>query len=271
MLGAAFAAVVAAGRDDGRDAQLRRREFERDHARAAVALGAGVRDAAQRAEDDDVAGGHELGTRIHVADHDQVAEVVQRLAAAQRPAVVEGRDADRDRTRRLRDRDGGRSDRGAVCAAGVAGLAPPGQIGAGAGEVGDERARLLGEAHLARRPLARERRHVVGLGRSQVGEVELGDDRRQRVDAVDPVQRDPELGERVAQRRDLSRGRFEVGEVGSRPAPSVEVGPAGKMRAQLVDRRVERTVDGDLEAAAAPTDAAHKHPSMIMIRRRSDA
>ena len=54
---------AVAGRDRGRDPQLRRHQLDRGHARGAVALRAGVRGPAQRAEDDDVAGRDEFGAR----------------------------------------------------------------------------------------------------------------------------------------------------------------------------------------------------------------
>ena len=62
-LGFARGAPPLVGGDRSRDAQLGRRELERDDARGEVALRAGVRGSAQRAEDQDVAGRDELGAR----------------------------------------------------------------------------------------------------------------------------------------------------------------------------------------------------------------
>ena len=96
-----------------------------------------MRLAAQGAEDDDVSARHEFGTRVHVADDDDVAELAQHLATAQpfhddtvwpsRPAQSTAAAA-ASATGRVRRR-----------------TAPGGEVRTRAGEVRDERTSIFGE------------------------------------------------------------------------------------------------------------------------------
>src|SRR5579872_4995212 len=76
--------------DERGDAQLRRREFDRVDARGYIALRARMCDAAQRAENDDVAARNQFRAGVDVADDDDVADVRERLPAAQGTDVVQG-------------------------------------------------------------------------------------------------------------------------------------------------------------------------------------
>ena len=71
--------------------ELRRRTIDALR-RLGIALRPSVRGSAQRSEYQDVAARNELCTWIHVADDDDVADLLQRLSTAHRAAVVPGRD-----------------------------------------------------------------------------------------------------------------------------------------------------------------------------------
>ena len=148
---AAVARAFDVDGDERRDAQLRRREFERDHARGDVALRARVRRAAQRAEDDDIAARDELGARIDVADDDDRPDGAG--ATARRAACRDGRacsdagpPAARRRSGPARSRARPKTGRGTDGSPRAPAVR---EIGARAGEVRVERTRALGQ--LARR------------------------------------------------------------------------------------------------------------------------
>ena len=196
------------GADHGRDAQLRRRELDRDHARAAVALRAGVRGAAQRADDDDVAAGDQFGARIEVADQHDVAHVVQRLAAAQRAAVVERRHAGRRVNRRRRDRDARGREARRSGRPGAAALSRRCARSARAPAKSAASERAAADSSTCRTGRLRGKRGNLGhRRRAEVRELQAREHLGQRIGTGNAVERDAELGQHVAELRDLVRRR----------------------------------------------------------------
>ena len=152
----------------GRDAQLRRR---RGRARTRARLRRLARRRARRRaapEDDDVAAGDQFGAGIHVADDDDVADVMQRLAAAQRADVVErrrGGASTAGRRRRRSRRDGRRLRlRFGPADACLAALAALRDVGAGAGEIGDQRTGGLRQLGFGEIRVARRSQRPAALG-----------------------------------------------------------------------------------------------------------
>ncbi len=189
-----------------RDAQLRRREVEGIDARRFVALRTGVRDAGEPPEDQDVAGRDQLGAGVDVADDDDVAGVVERLAAAQRRRVIErrGRRVDDVQRRRLCSLRRLRHD---AAHARLAALAALRDVVARSGEVGDQRARRVRERHDENR----ERFERQTLGQRQLLEVGCG--------AADRTQRNAGAVEDDAQTRHVLDRRLVLSEVGDCGAP----------------------------------------------------
>ena len=130
----------------------------------------------------------------------------QGLPAAQRAAVVERR----DRAGRLRH--GGECRRRPVAAGRGAVLAPDapgGEIGAGAGEVGDQRTRRIREAHrvVGGGGALRQGGHVGVRDGTGVCQAELTGERLERRVTQDGRQRDAVLVEQGTQALEVGGGR----------------------------------------------------------------
>ncbi len=163
--GRAAPSVAFLGGDERCDTQLCRGQVDGDDARALVSVRSRMRSSGEPAEDQNVAGGDQLGAWIDVADDDDVARVMKGLPSAQRCHVVErarwGIDEPKLGSRQTSIRLGLQPAHARFAA-----LAPLRDVAARAGEVGHKRAGPLRETRLARlevQPLReRQRRQSIG-------------------------------------------------------------------------------------------------------------